>query len=389
MNNIIIENVKKTKVVWLPTQNLKNIVDCQRVLASWKSQDFKFIEEDTSFGKVGLRLPQIGALYSLLGYLKSDNNMPATIVMPTGTGKTEVILSSIIAGKFEKTLVIVPSDALREQTSDKLLKCGLLRELGLISEKFLNPIVAIVKHGLSAEDIQPILKANVIIATASAISKVSSIVLKKISESCSHLIIDEAHHVNAVTWLAIKRTFNDKPVLQFTATPFRTDTTRIEGKIIFNYPLSQAQKDGCFMPIEFHPIKEFQESKVDEAIAKKAITLLRNDIEIGLDHIMMARTNNIARAKKIIAIYERESDLNPILITSKEKDKKSILDNIRSGQHKIIVCVDMLGEGFDLPQLKIAAIHDPHKSINILLQFTGRFTRTTEKILGMPNLSLI
>lgn len=86
--------------------------------------------------------------------------------------------------------------------------------------------------------------------------------------------------------------------MQFTATPFRTDTTRIEGKIIFNYPLSQAQKDGYFMPIEFHPIKEFQESKVDEAIAKKAITLLRNDIEIGLDHIMMARTNNIARAKK-------------------------------------------------------------------------------------------
>lgn len=42
----------------------------------------------------------------------------------------------------------------------------------------------------------------------------------------------------------------------------------------------------------------------------------------------------------------------------------------------------MLGEGFDLPQLKIAAIHDPHKSINILLQFTGRFTRTTEKNIG-------
>lgn len=189
MNNIIIENVKKTKVVWLPTQNLKNIVDCQRVLASWKSQDFKFIEEDTSFGKVGLRLPQIGALYSLLGYLKSDNNMPATIVMPTGTGKTEVILSSIIAGKFEKTLVIVPSDALREQTSDKLLKCGLLRELGLISEKFLNPIVAIVKHGLSAEDIQPILKANVIIATASAISKVSSIVLKKFQKAVRILLL--------------------------------------------------------------------------------------------------------------------------------------------------------------------------------------------------------
>lgn len=40
----------------------------------------------------------------------------------------------------------------------------------------------------------------------------------------------------------------------------------------------------------------------------------------------------------------------------------------------------MLGEGFDLPQLKISAIHDPHKSINVMLQFTGRFTRTTQNV---------
>lgn len=42
---------------------------------------------------------------------------------------------------------------------------------------------------------------------------------------------------------------------------------------------------------------------------------------------------------------------------------------------RIIVCVDMLGEGFDLPALKIAAMHDMHKSLAITLQFTGRFTR--------------
>lgn len=378
----IVENIRKSRVVWLPLKNSKKMIDCQSILNSWKSQEFKFIEENVEFEKAGLRIPQIGALYSLLGYLKSDNNKPATIVMPTGTGKTEVILSSIIAGKFEKTLIIVPSDALREQTSDKLIKSGLLRELGLITEEFLNPIVAIIKHGLLEEDTSSILKSNVIIATASALSKVSSTVLESFSQNCSHLIIDEAHHVNASTWLTIRKSFINKPILQFTATPFRTDATRIEGKIIFNYPLRQAQYDGYFMPIEFHPIKEFQTSKVDEAIAEKAISILRNDLEAGLDHIMMARANNIKRAKKIFEIYEHESDLNPILITSKEKNKKTILANIRAGKHKIIICVDMLGEGFDLPQLKIAAIHDPHKSINILLQFTGRFTRTTKKNIG-------
>jgi len=37
----------------------------------------------------------------------------------------------------------------------------------------------------------------------------------------------------------------------------------------------------------------------------------------------------------------------------------------------------MLGEGFDYPNLKIAAIHAPHKSLAVTLQFIGRFARTT------------
>ncbi|HUZ59245.1 MAG TPA: hypothetical protein VMU83_10720 [Hanamia sp.] len=40
------------------------------------------------------------------------------------------------------------------------------------------------------------------------------------------------------------------------------------------------------------------------------------------------------------------------------------------------VCVDMLGEGFDLPNLKIAAFHNIRKSLPITIQLAGRFTRT-------------
>jgi hypothetical protein len=42
---------------------------------------------------------------------------------------------------------------------------------------------------------------------------------------------------------------------------------------------------------------------------------------------------------------------------------------------RIVVCVDMLGEGVDLPNLKIAALHDTHKSLAVTLQFIGRITR--------------
>ncbi len=36
----------------------------------------------------------------------------------------------------------------------------------------------------------------------------------------------------------------------------------------------------------------------------------------------------------------------------------------------------MLGEGFDFPELKIAALHDPHRSVGVALQFIGRFARS-------------
>ena len=40
----------------------------------------------------------------------------------------------------------------------------------------------------------------------------------------------------------------------------------------------------------------------------------------------------------------------------------------------------MLGEGFDLPELKIAAFHDIRKSLPVTLQFAGRFTRTSRDV---------
>jgi hypothetical protein len=36
-----------------------------------------------------------------------------------------------------------------------------------------------------------------------------------------------------------------------------------------------------------------------------------------------------------------------------------------------VVCVDMLGEGFDLPELKIAAFHDIRKSLAVTCNLKG------------------
>ena len=95
----------------------------------------------------------------------------------------------------------------------------------------------------------------------------------------------------------------------------------------------------------------------------------------------MARVKSIPRAKQVLGLYANIApDLGPTAIYSQlgAKARKGALDALRNRSSRIVVCVDMLGEGFDLPALKVAAVHDSHKSLGVTLQFIGRFARTTD-----------
>jgi len=132
-----------------------------------------------------------------------------------------------------------------------------------------------------------------------------------------------------------------------------------------------------------YDLKEFDDRKADDMIANSAIVALKADLSNNMDHILMARCKNKQRAKQIVEIYKKIApEYNPEIVISglnKAKTKK-IFDQIYKRNTKVIVCVDMLGEGFDLPNLKIAALHDTHKSLAITLQFVGRFTRSSKRV---------
>ena len=99
---------------------------------------------------------------------------------------------------------------------------------------------------------------------------------------------------------------------------------------------------------------------------------------MSYDHILMARCNTQAKANSVFKIYEKYPEFNPVVIlTSLTKvHREEAKEKIISKQAKIIVCVDRIGEGFDLPNLKIAAFHNIRKSLPITIQLAGRFTRT-------------
>jgi len=337
-----------------------------------------------SLERQGLRPPQLGALFAV-GAHWTLHKHSATIVMPTGTGKTETMLSVLAAHGSASMIVAVPSKALRKQTAEKFLTFGLLQKLELLPLNVPYPVVGVLtRQPKTKADLRIFSECNVVVSVIASLTGGDNKTLaSKIADISDLLVVDEAHHIAARTWGEFKEAFSAKRVLQFTATPFRSDGKLVDGDVIFNYPLRKAQQDGYFKPISFIPVYELTQKAADEAIAKEACKRLKFDLEAGYDHLMMVRCDSIARAEEVLKLYlQHGKEFYPQIIHSELKDSEERVDRLIKGSSKIAVCVNMLGEGFDLPSLKIAALHDPQKSLGPLLQFAGRFTRTSGKNLG-------
>ncbi|MBK9156411.1 MAG: DEAD/DEAH box helicase family protein [Chloracidobacterium sp.] len=113
----------------------------EEVLESWRGT-FAFVQErldNELIPQQGLREPQIGALHAIHAHW-SVSTAAATIVMPTGTGKTETMLSVLISAICSKVLIVVPTDALRNQIANKFLTLGLLKTMGVVSQSALSQL---------------------------------------------------------------------------------------------------------------------------------------------------------------------------------------------------------------------------------------------------------
>ncbi|SHH13735.1 DEAD/DEAH box helicase [Flavobacterium johnsoniae] len=366
---------------WLKHPDI-NENDPSIIIDSWKDSFVYKSDNNSNISGEGLRKPQLGAIHNILGHF-TNSKEAGIVVLPTGTGKTETMLAVLIANRCEKLLVIVPSDSLRGQLSEKFISLGILKKFGIVSQSALYPKVGILDTGIKKiEDLKDFFeKSNVIISTMNLISNIPNEYIEIIAGLCSHLFVDEAHHAKAKQWSRVIGYFDKGKVIQFTATPFRYDGERLSGKFIYNFSMKDAQEQGYFQKIDFIPVREYDREIADKEIALKAIEKLKDDRDIKkLDHFLMARCRTNLRADEVFKLYENYTEFNPVVIHSNVLNRQFILENIKKGKHKIIVCVDMLGEGFDLPELKIAALHDIRKSLPITLQFIGRFTRVSNSI---------
>lgn len=351
---------------------------------SFFSKNLKDYHEFTDESKIGLRKCQLGAIWAIKSHFTVTND-PALLSLPTGSGKTALMMALAFELKSKNILIITPSRVIRHQTANKFSKLDDLRNIGVyFSDNPSNPKVEEQIGYISTKEKwhELIDEFDVVVSTPNSCSPHMKLVASPGTRLFDTIFIDEAHHTGSEIYKSIIHTFKGSRIILLTATPFRRDKKRIPGHLIYHYPVSKAIEDGIYRIVDYKPINTSSKNKSkDEILAKNAIALFKKELKVNPDAKVLIKTNSIEKADYLMNEIYHKLELNVEVIHSKKNDShnNNTIEKCRSGELSGIICVGMLGEGLDIPTLKIAVLHSTPQTLPETIQFIGRFSRITRQ----------
>ena len=335
----------------------------------------------------GWRDPQRGAVAALVAHWSKTSGEASLVSLPTGTGKTAVAMAAplVMSPPPRRVLVLVPSQVLRTQITDEFASQDLLKRLGVLDtpdDGLTLPVVHALAGRVDRWD--ELHDADVIVALPNSISPhhyEDTTAGPPPPDLFDLVIIDEAHHTPAATWRAVLDYFSWRRALLLTATPIRRDRRPVPGELVYHYPLRRALDEGLYHAVQpdiLPPPEPYDRAEADRQIAQRAAQLL--DRPEHATSTLIVRGLTVQRLQELRELYgEFGVDLPVLHNRLGEVTKQRMLDDLRAGAVRAIAVAGMLGEGFDLPSIRIAAYHDKHKAVPATIQLIGRLARASSK----------
>lgn len=334
---------------------------------------------------------QVGAAWATLAHFTASTE-PALISMPTGSGKTALMMMLAFLLKPERVIIITPSVALRGQTATKFRELTDLKSAGALPPNCRKPNVHEHTGQLSsAAAWQSFMQYDVIVATPHTTSPGYEEIIRPTSGSFGAetlLIVDEAHHSRARTWQVLIETFNASRIILLTATPFRNDNRRLLAKLVYHYPMRKAMDAGIYAPITYHQVDAGGDAKKkDEALRDEAVRVYREHRQKHAAARLLIRAEGVSSSSELLTLY-RAAGITVEEVNYKKTldDNRQVLNDLRAGSIDAVVCIDQIGEGLDIPSLKVAVLHKPRQSFPATVQFVGRICREATGDIGRPHL---
>ena len=321
---------------------------------------------------------------SFMGALRLDQEVAVAAMLhhdagvlcaPTAFGKT-VTAAALISRRGVNTLVLVHRTELLKQWQERLqaflgVGKGVVGTIGGGKAKPTGKIDIAVMQSLSRQgEVNPLV------------------------ESYGHVIVDECHHVGAVSFDAILKRTKAKFVLGLTATPIRRDGQQ---PIIFMQcgPIRYTAAKPTSAPHDLEVVPRSRFSRIDlppEAGIQDVFRHIAND-QSRTEAVAAEVKEAFEQGRKVLVLTERTQHLDAILAAlagqvpspfvlhgrlSKKQRAAVIaeLDALPPGASRILLATGkLLGEGFDHPPLDTLVLAMPVSWKGTLQQYAGRLHR--------------
>lgn len=218
--------------------------------------------------------------------------------------------------------------------------------------------------------------------------------LKTGVKSYSLIIVDECHHATSSTFKTVLNTYNKTALIGFTATPARLDGKslgEIFDRLIVGVDYSYLINNKYLVDYDyFSPDLKFDFSKwklksgdfdtTDNALHldKKAIY---GDIlkYLDLSKKTIVYSPTVDYSKKLetqINDYFKSSVAKEFNGKTPQLERDKIIDDFKKGKIKILINVDLIGEGFNVPSCDCIFLLRATQSLTLYIQQAGRALRS-------------
>ena len=371
-----------------------------------------------------------------LSLIDKEESFSTLVVLPTGGGKTYTASTWLLKNaidKKKKILWIAHRQMLLDQAAESFQRFAYAEAMPHISEFTYRIVSGSSNHDRSI-DISP--RDNILILSKDSIGRNLSVLDNWLKgENEVYCVIDEAHHATAKTYRKIikyveMRVPNMK-LLGLTATPFRTAKEEqgllskifkdgvdesgnvVKGDLGITYQIGL--KELINARILSTPIFECKYTEEDygadlgldalehiqrldilpeELATEIASSAARNKLivdtyvnkvkEYGQTIVFAVNINHAIALNKLFSKAGVKSDyivsdirdaITGVIISREDNEKK--LQQYRDGKLQVLINVNILTEGVDLPQTKTVFLARPTVSKILMTQMVGRALRGT------------
>ena len=309
-----------------------------------------------------LRAEQEDAIKEILKY---DSSI---CVAPPGFGKT-LIGAKIFEQRAVKTLIIVNKNMLLDQWISRFVDYfGYKKsDIGFLGKS------------------QNRLNGNIDIATMQSLNNIPELV-----ENYTQVIVDECHHIPALTFEQIVKNFKGKYILGLSATPNRKDELdpilyQQLGNISYEYKKPKTHTNRLLViKTEFTSSADNYAAIINELVSNEDRNRqIVKTIKENIDRKILLLSDRIEHLNLLENILKEENiDFVSVHGSQNKKEQVENMQKVKTSS-LILATSSFFGEGIDFPHLNTIIFATPISFYGRLIQYLGRIGRGNQECLAI------